>query len=85
MSLGSVARIPEERGLADARLAVQDESTAPGVASRLEQPSDLGPLGVTPVEHPGSVQHEALSASSAPERPPGRAFHRCDRAARLLP
>ena len=79
---GAVACIPEKRGLPDARLAVDDERTARRVASRLEQPSDLGPLGVTPVEHAGSVQHEAVfgKLDANDDRP----FHRCDRGNGLL-
>ena len=80
---GSVACVPEERGLADSWLAVHDEHAARRVASRLEQPSDLGPLGVTPVEHAGSVKHEAAFGKFAPND--HRPFHRCDRAGRLLP
>ena len=37
---GSIAGIPEQRGLADARIAVHDEHAARRVAGRLEQPPD---------------------------------------------
>jgi hypothetical protein len=56
---GTVARIFEERGLADARFAAQDKDTAPRGTSRLEQTSDLGSLDVTPVEHAEIVMRPA--------------------------
>ena len=48
---GPLAGVLEQSGLADARLAAQDERPAPRPAGVLEQRPDLGALAIAPVQH----------------------------------
>jgi hypothetical protein len=62
----AVARVREQRGLADPGLAAQDEDAAPRRARRVEQRTDGIPLRVATVEHPrpGSSRSVPSTATS---------------------
>ena len=69
---GARGRVVEQRGLADARPAAQDQRPAAARAGAVEQLAERRPLGVAAVQHPGRVTghrgHGPILAYYAPAR-----------------